>query len=42
MNQILEEIRFLIKELQKENLDEKYIEFLEMEIYKKVCQLKKK
>ena len=39
---ILEEIRLLIKELQKENLDEKYIEFLEMEIYKKACQLKKK
>jgi hypothetical protein len=42
MDNIIKQIKDLINELKKNNLDEKYIEYLEMEIYKKSSMLKRK
>jgi hypothetical protein len=42
MHQLREEIKSLLIELKKENLDIKYIEYLETEIFKRIIQFKRK
>jgi hypothetical protein len=42
MHELREEIRSLLIELKKENLDIKYIEYLETEIYKRLINFKKR
>lgn len=42
MKELREEIKILLIELKKENLDIKYIEYLETEIYKRIIQFKRK
>jgi len=42
MKQLREEIKMLLIEMKKENLDVKYYEYLETEIYKRIILFKRK